>query len=319
MSTGFTVGTNEHLIRTQLWQKQLKQLLLDDLCAMKFVRMVDGFTDGTTLNIPSVGEAESADFAENQTIKYNRMDTGNFQFEIDQYKYSANSVSEQFKQDSWYAQEVIASFVPKQHRALMEAIETRILSRLPGSQTPSNVNAINGANHRWVGSGTGESIALKDFAMAQHALTMANVPLTNLVAIVDPSVAYTLQTQTNLMNFLSPNQQWGSIVNTGAVTGMRFMFNVFGFDVYISNYLPKGLTDSIGGRSTANGVANQFFSAAGGDINPIIGTFRQHPTVYSEFSQDRQEERYLTICRYGFKTYRPENSVIVITDLDVVA
>jgi hypothetical protein len=29
------------------------------------------------------------------------------------------------------------------------------------------------------------------------------------------------------------------------------------------------------------------FSAAGGDLNPVIGGFRQMPTVYSEFNKDR--------------------------------
>jgi len=45
---------------------------------MKFVRMISDFPDGFTLNIPSIGEAETADFTEGQAIKYNSMDTGNF-------------------------------------------------------------------------------------------------------------------------------------------------------------------------------------------------------------------------------------------------
>lgn len=74
MASGFTTLTNEHLIRTQLWNREIKQLLLDDLNAMKFVKILTEFPDGTTLNIPSIGEAETADFAEGQAIKYNKMD-----------------------------------------------------------------------------------------------------------------------------------------------------------------------------------------------------------------------------------------------------
>lgn len=315
---GFTDQSNQYLVRSQLWSRQLKDLLLDDLNAMKFVRILSDFPDGYTINIPSIGEAETADFNENQAIKYNALDTGNFQFSFDQYKYSANAISEKFKRDSFYSSELIASFVPKQHRALMEAVETRIFSVANSGQTASNLNTINGASHRWVGSGTSQAIALTDFVKAQYALQKANVPLRNLVAVVDPSVAYTLQTQANLVNLLSPVQRWTQIVNEGAVTGFKFMFNVYGFDIYISNYLPSGISETINSVSVTNGVANYFFSATPGDTCPWIGAFRQQPTVYSEFNKDLQQTEYLTIAEYGFKLYRPENMVTILTSTAAV-
>lgn len=317
MASGFSVATNEHLIRDEVWSKQLKQLLVDDLVAMRFVRILSDFPDGTTFTIPSIGEAETSDFAEGQAVKYSKMDTGEFQFSWDQYKYSAHSISEKFKRDSFYASDVIAAFVPRQHRALMEAVETRVFNRANAGQTASDLNVINSADHRWVGSGTNEAMALIDFAKARYALTKANVPLVNLVAVVDPSVSYTLQTQTNLVNLLSPMQMWDGVVREGLVTGMRFRFNIYGFDVYESNYLPAA-NETIDGRTTASGVANMFFSAAPGDTLPIVGGFHQMPTVYSEFNKDLQQTEYLTIAEYGFKLYRPENMVIVLTDTDVV-
>jgi len=324
MASGFTVLTNEHLIRSQLWSRQLKELLLDDLYAMKFVRVLTDFPDGTTINIPSLGEAETADFAEGAAVKYNKMDTGNFQFSFDQYKYSANSMSEKFKRDSYYSSDVIAAFAPRQHRALMEAVETRVFDRANVGQTASNPNVINESDHRFVATGTSASITLADFAKAQYSLRKALVPMTNLCAVVDPSVAYTLQTQTNLMNLLTPEPMWSNLVNTGMVTGFKFLFNIFGFDVYVSNYLPRNITETItpsGGSATtvtSTGVANLFFSAAPGDIMPIVGGFRQMPTVYSEFNKDLQQTEYLTIAEYGFKLYRPENMVIVLTNYSVV-
>lgn len=316
---GFLVANNEHLIRADLYSRQIKELLLDDLFAMKFVRTLTDFPDGTTFNIPSVGEAETSDYAEGQAIKYSRMDTGNFTFEFDQYKYSAHSVSEKFKRDSFWSSEVISAFVPRQHRALMEAVETRIFNRMNAGQTASDLNTINNASHRWVGSGTSEAITTVDFAKAMYALQKANVPLTNLVAIVDPSVAYTLQTQTNLVNLMSPQPEWEDVVRNGMVTGFKFKFNIYGFDVYVSNYLPRDIAETIDGRSTTVGVANFFFSAAPGDTMPIIGGFRQMPTVYTEFNKDLQQEEFLTICEYGWKLYRPENLVTVLTDTDVVS
>lgn len=318
---GFMDSNTKNLIRSDLWSRQIKELLLDDLNAMKFVRILSDFPDGYTIHIPSIGEATQNDYVEGQAVKYDSMDTGDFTFSFDNYKYSAHAISEKFKRDSYYAADVIAAFVPRQHRVLMEGVETRILSVANSGQTASNLNAINGASHRWVGAGTANSavcLTLADFAKAQNSLTRANVPLTNLCAIVDPSVAYTLQTQTNLVNLITPDQRWQSITNMGAVTGFKFHFNVYGFDIYVSNYLPNSITETVNSVSVTNGVANYFFSAAPGDTLPWVGAFRQMPTVYSEFNKDLQQEEYLTITEYGFKLYRPENMVTILTSTSAV-
>jgi|ERR1051326_207746 hypothetical protein len=319
---GFMDANTNFLFRTNIWSRQIKELLLDELNAMKFVRIISDFPDGYTINIPSLGEATQSDFTEGSAIKYSSMDTGNFTFSFDQYKYSANAISEKFKRDSFYSQDVIAAFVPRQHRVLMEGVETRIFSVANSGQTASSTNQINGADHRWVASGSVNgvpAITFNDFARARYALIKANVPLNNLVAIVDPSTAFVLETQTNVVNLLSPNRQWGPIVDDGIVTGFKFRYNVFGFDVYISNYLPSIVSETISSVSSGtSGVCNFFFSAAPGDTLPWVGAFRQMPTVYSEFNKDLQQEEYLTITEYGFKLYRPENMVNIISSTAAV-
>ena len=315
---GFQDANTQFLLRTQLWSRQIKELLLDELNAMKFVRIISDFPDGQLINIPSIGEAETADFTEGQAVKYNSMDTGNFQFSFTQYKYSANAISEKFKRDSFYSADVIAAFVPRQHRALMEAIETRILAVANAGQVAGSTNIINTADHRWVGSGTGGAFTFVDFARARYALTKANVPLTNLVAILDPSVIFTIETQTNVVNNLTPMPLWEGVIKDGAVTGFKFRFNLFGFDIYQSNYLPAIASETISSLSVTNGVANYLFSAAPGDTLPWVGAFRQLPTIYSEFNKDLQQEEYLTISEYDFKLYRPENMITVLSNTSVV-
>lgn len=202
----------------------------------------------------------------------------------------------------------------------MERVETRIWNRANAGQTSGQPNTINNAAHRFVGSGTGNTIHPNDFAKARYALTKAKVPLNNLVAIVDPSVTYTFQTQANLVNLISPMQQSESILREGMTTGLRFRFNVMGFDVYESNYLPRDITESIsgGGSVSSTGVANFFFSATPGDTMPIVGGFRQMPKVDSEWNKDLQQWEFVTMCEFGFKLYRPENLVTVLTDYNVV-
>lgn len=310
---GFTDSNNQNLIRTNVWSRQLKELLLDDLNAMKFVRILSDFPDGYTINIPSIGAATQTDFVEGQAVKYEAFDTGNFTFSFDQYKYSAAAISEKFKRDSFYAQDVIAAFVPRQHRVLMEGVESRIFSQANAGQTASNKNVINNMDHRYVSTGSGQTLAFADLAYAKEALFKANVAQTNLVAVVDPSVMYTIETQTNMVNLLSPMPMWGDVVKDGLVSGFKFRYNIFGFDFYVSNYLPTITSETIGASTVTSGVANLFFSAVSGDVCPWIGAFRQMPTVQSKFNMDLQQTEYLTITEYGFKLYRPENMVIVLT------
>lgn len=315
---GFSVANNEHLIRANLWSSELKQIFEDEVFAQRWVDWITDFPDGTTLNIPSVGQAEVLDYDEGQSIRYTAMDTGNFTFTINEYKSSATYVYKKMMQDSFYMNRIVSEFVPKQARAISKVMEVDFLSRFPDSQTATDVNAINGANHRWVASGTNEVMVPQDFALARYALQKANVPMTNLIAIVDPSVEYNLSTMTNLVN-LSNNKAWEGIVREGASTGLQFKFNIFGFDVYVSQNLKTlAASEAIAGRTAAAGVCNVFFSAAP-EALPVIGAVRQSPTVDSEFNKDLQREEYVTTCRYDFKVYRPENVIVVISDTDQVS
>lgn len=312
---GFTVGTNEYLIRSSLWSTQVKEVLLEELIAMKYVDLISDFPDGQTLNIPSIGQAESLDYSEGQAVRYTQMDTGNFTFTINKYKSSATYISEQMKQDSFYMSKLISSFVPKQHRAIMKVIETDILQAFNTTQTVSSQNIINGAQHRWVAKGTNQVLVPQDFALARLALQRANVPMTNLVCLVDATVEYNLSTLTNLVN-VQNNPKWEGIVRDGMSTGTKFLFNIFGFDVYVTPNLYASGSETVNSISVnSSAVANVFFSAAP-DILPIVGSLRQPPKVDSDYNKDLQREEYVTTCRYGFKGYRPENIVIVLSATD---
>ena len=313
---GFSTGNNEHLIRSQIWSTQLKEVLEDELFAMKYVDMLEGFPDGDTFNIPSIGQAEVRDYDEGQAIQYTAMDTGNFTFTITEYKSSATYIYNKFKQDTFYMNQLVSSFVPKMQRALMKAFEVDVLETGPDGQTASNTNTINGAYHRWVASGTNEVLTVEDYAKALYALQKANVPATNLVAIVDPSVEYELNTLTNLVN-VSNNPRWEGIVSSGMSSGMKFIKNIYGFDTYVSQNLKSSIAETIGADSVTAGVANLFFSAAP-DVLPIVGSIRQPVQVESEYNKDMQRDEYVTTKRYGLKLYRPENMVVVLSDTDQV-
>lgn len=315
--SGVMTTNTEHLIRSELWSARLKETFEADLFAMKYVDMITDFPDGDTINIPSLGQQEIYDYEEGQAVRYNMLDTGNFKFSITEYKASATYITNKMKQDSFYMDRLVASFVPGQARAIAESMEASVFAIAVDGQTANDANLINGAPHRFVASGSQGELMPEDFAKAKYALRKANVPMTNLVAIVDASAEYTLSTLTNLVN-VSSNPQWEGIVRDGMSTGMQFRMNVYGFDVYISNWLKRGVNETIGGKSTTSGVANLFFSTAG-DALPFVGATRQAPQVDSEYNKDYQREEYVTTARYGFGFYREEAVVVALSNEDVVA
>lgn len=315
--SGIMTTTVDHLIRSEIWSTRIKEIFEEDLFFMRYVDMIQDFPDGNVINIPSLGQMDVYDYEEGQAIKYTAIDTGNFQFRITDYVASGTYITDKFKQDSFYISRVDAETPGKMTRAVAERMEIDAFAIGNAGQTASALNTINGGDHRFVGSGTGGRIAPQDFARAKYALRKASVPMTNLVAIVDPSVEYTLETMTNLVN-VSNNPQWEGIVRDGIATGMKFRMNVYGFDVYVSNWLPKNVNETIDGVSTTSGVANYFFSTAG-DANPFIGAVRQSPRVESERNKDYQRDEFVVTSRWGFGFYRPESLVVILTNEDVVA
>jgi len=322
----FTTSNSEHLIRSEVWSRDLKERFQDELQAEPLVHWLQDFPDGEEFTIPSVGGATVRPYTDDTPIVYDKFDTGEFKFQITEYESSATYITNKSKQDLFYMSRLISKFVPEQHRALMESLESKIFG-LASQQTASAANNINGAAHRFVATGGADGarqLAAEDFAAAKFSLKRAKVPLTNLVAFVDAAAAYHLETATNLVN-VSNNPQWEGIIETGLTSGMRFIRNIYGFDVYETNYLAAGAAsesiDAGGGARTvsaANSVQNCFMSLAGGDSGPFVGAWRQEPTVESEYNKDMQREEYLTIARYGLKLYRPENLVVILSDDDTV-
>jgi hypothetical protein len=308
-----TTTNSDILIRSELWSNQLKEELLDELQAQKYVNWLSEFPDGDTFTIPSIGQGIADDYVEDTGVKYRALDTGEFQFSITEYLSSGNYITAKARQDAFYAAQLEAGFVPKQSRAIQVRVEEDIMA-LQSQQTSANLNNINDAPHRFVASGSNQIITPADFAKARYSLKKANVPDTNLVAIVDPSVEYTLNTMTNLVN-VSNNPMWEGIVSSGIATGMKFVKNVFGFDVYTSNYVDDVTSETIDGVAAADAKANMFFSATPGDTLPFIGAWRQMPKVDGEWNKDFQREEYVTTARYGVKLYRPENLVVVLSEV----
>ena len=310
----------QRLIRSEVYSSELKEILRDEMQAQRYVRMLDGFPDGDTFTIPTIGETTVADYTEDAAVSYVPMDTAEFSFTVDKYLQSASYMTKKAAQDSFYSAQLEARFVPEQERAIMEHFETTTFASPEVGVTANSAETTDGVAHRIAGGNSGR-LELADFAFARYALKKSNVPDRGMVAIVDPSVEYQLNTLTNLVN-VSNNPMWEGIVRDGIATGMRFVANVYGFDVYTSNYLKATVADAAlleADGTTAqdfsvnNGVANLFFSSDAG-ANPFVGAWRQMPEVDYEYNKDYQRHEYVTTARYGVKKYRPEGIVSIVSN-----
>jgi len=205
-------------------------------------------------------------------------------------------------------------FPTKMRRALDENLEGSVFA-LANTQTVDNTNTINGADHRFVASGSSNTVlALDDFAKAKYALDKAQAGGTR-VAIIDPSQEYVFNNLVGAQAFTN-NPAFGGIVNGGfvnEVTGMRFIRNIFGFDVYVSNFLATPTDTTIDSVSVPATPVTNIFMSVGGDLTPFVGAYRQLPRVEYERNKDLRRDEYVMNARFGLKLYRPECLVGVIT------
>lgn len=329
--TGHTTANMAMLIRGEVWSNQLKTVLTDEmLYAQSYVDWIGSeFSNGDTFTIPSIGQLGIYDVTENNPITMDALDTGEWQFSVTEYKGTGTFITRKAQQDLHYAAQLEASFVPEQARALREEVEAFLFRQgqpgTPNGQTVADLNNYNGTAHRWVGMGTRGAtrvLSPEDFSRARHSLKMAKVPGNALVAFVDPSSAAVIETHPNFVNF-SNNIHVEGLIKTGMSTGMRWVKNIYGFDVYESNFLAYSGTNQTGASETIDSVAsgtnakaNLFFSADS-SVTPWKGAWRQMPRVDTKFEPSLQREEYYTTARYGAKLYRPENFVTVLTGTSI--
>jgi len=322
-----------HLKRNEIFSAQIKEMLKDELMASTWVNWINdipGDSLRTELKVNSIGELELDDWFESKPLPDRRMDTGQFKFEIDEFKGVKVPFTDHFFETSFQASEVLSRTPTKMMRAMDEYMEGQILA-LANSQTLDNDNLINGGKHRLVGNGDGtaaplNALGLEDFAYAKYALKKAAVPMTGLVAVVTPETEYQLNLLTNLVN-VSNNPHFEGIVNTGFSdnTGMRFLKNIYGFDVYVSDFLATNdaneatLTTAAGTvvADTAGYKSNIFMSVADNDVMPFIGAMGRTPKIASWRDDDIETEYHQLTSSFGLDLIRPESIVTILSNATI--
>lgn len=309
-------------IEAQQYSQFILNNMHDGLLPGQFYRDVSDFPAGTTLNIKTVGAATVQDVREERALTYLPIDTGTITMAITDYVGDAWYVTDVLRQDGSQIEQLMAMRAMESTRALQEDFETKYL-RTAGitAQTAASGNQINGFDHRWVADAAGDNsfkIALSDFVDMKLSFDKANVPQGGRIALVDPVVEATLNKLA--ANFsVDRNPKFQALLEEGFVREHKFLFNIFGWDIWTSNRLARlGAAEAITHNSVAKtapvgAVANLFMSVLDDTTKPIMACWRQRPHVEGGRNKDLKRDEFNSTARFGFGRQRLETLGVVLT------
>lgn len=307
------------LIKAQVFSDFLLEQINDGFLPDTLSRDVTDFGDGDTLFIPSLGETTIREYTEDTGIVYDALDSGQVQLVINQYKSAASYITRKLQQDGYKAAALEAA-IPREHlRLIRESWETDLLAT-QDAQTNADPNTVNNFDHRWVAdSGTTTGVVtLEDIVYLKLGFDKAFIPDAGRILIVDPIVEASLNIETAGQAFTN-NPQFEGIVNTGFAQSMRFIRNIYGFDIWVSNRLPRVADETVdGGPQQAStqitgGVANIAMSVLDDQHKPFMSAMRQNPITDGEYNKDFQREEYVTTARWGHGAQRLETLSVILS------
>ena len=151
--------TNRSFIEAEVQSQFILRNLHDGLLPAAFYRDVTDFSNGETLNIPTIGEAKVQEVSEDAPLVYNPIESGNVQLQITDYIGDAYHITDKFRQDSFAAEALLAARGQESTRAIQEYFESRAFATLNAAQTNANPNSINGFAHR-IASAEANNVAI---------------------------------------------------------------------------------------------------------------------------------------------------------------
>lgn len=297
-------------IEAEQYSQFILMNLHDGLLGEQFYRNVTDFGSGTTLHIKTIGSVTIQDAAEDVPLIYNPIESGEVQLTITQYKGDAWYVTDDLKEDGAQIDALMSQRSIEGTRAIQEVFETTFLSTANLGQTNANPNTINGFPHRIASAETNNVFSLSHLIAMRLAFDKANVPAEGRVFIADPIVEATLNGLVTITHDVTP---FGAeILQKGLASGQRFVMQLFGFDIILSNRLPRG-SFSDGTTTVANGVANIAMCVLDDQTKPVMVAWRRMPKTEGERNKDRRRNEFVTTCRYGMGVQRVDTLGVIIT------
>ena len=297
-------------VEQEIYSDFILMNLHDGLLGTEFYRDVSDFGSGDTLNIPTIGSVTIQEGAENEAFTYNPIDTGRVQLTITDYIGDAWYVSDDLREDGTNIDALMAARSAESTRAIQENFETRFLFIANAAQTDAQPHLINGFPHRIGSAETDDVFALSHLISMRLSFDKANVPMQGRVFIADGVVEATLNGLVNISTDVTPFAK--DILNAGMSSGMRFVQSLYGFDVILSNRLPKG-NFSDGTNAVTGAVANIAMCVQDDQTKPIMAAWRRQPRVEGERNKDLGRDEFVVSARFGIGAQRVDTLGVIIT------
>jgi len=302
--------SNTAFIEQEIYSDFILKNLHDGLLGEQYYRNVADFGSGDTLNIPTVGSVTIQEGAENEAFEYSPIDTGRVTLVISDYVGDAWYVTDDMREDGTNIDALMSARSAESTRAVQENFETRFLATAEAGQTDANANTINGFAHRIASSETDNVFALSQLVSMRLAFDKANVPNQGRVFIADPVVEATLNNLVNITTDVTPFAE--SILRSGMSSGMRFVGQLYGFDIVLSNRLPTGNFGD-GTTSVTGGVANIAMCVLDDQCKPVMAAWRRQPRVEGERNKDLRRDEFVVSARWGIGIQRVDTLGVIIT------
>lgn len=321
--TGNTTTTNPSVeIRAEVYSDMLLERQEDMLLAEGLSRDVSEFSDGSNFNIPVIGNVQIVELTEDTDTPMNPMTTGKVSLKVTEHKGTGLYITDEQKEDSYIGKQLEAAFIPTTLREIKEAMEIDFLAQankgIDGTDKSADNQAFNGADHRYVASGG--VISLLDFQYAGYALDKAKAPKSGRIAIITPEAEFALNTL--IGNGFQSDAKFLDLLGEGWAKERNFVTHIFGFDVWVSNYLPTTDATGLNAGGTAGNVtvgsdglkANLFMTVADDSSKPIMSVVRRAVMVEGDRNKSKRRDEFYVSSRYGYGIQREENMVVVYTN-----
>jgi hypothetical protein len=92
---------------------------------------------------------------------------------------------------------------------------------------------------------------------------------------------------------------------------MKFLFNIYGWDIMTSNRLFQGAFND--GTTAATGVANLFMCILDDQTKPLMYASRRNIKVEGERNKDRARDEFVARARYGYGIQRMDTLGCLVT------
>ena len=314
-----TTSNSANIIKQQIYGEMLQESFKDNLVGLIGMNDLSSeFPVGDTFNVDQIGQATLSDYAENTDIDYSAIDTSRITLALTDYVQDGFYVTDKLKMDAGgRADRLWSTRVKESSYAFGKRMEADLYAAANTTQTATNTNSINGQPHRIALATTYTAQAFVDLvADCKLSFDKANVPEAGRILIVDAKVENKLNKLASGAILVADSPRFEGLLETGFAKAHRFIRNIHGFDVFVSNLLPvttaSETVDGVAAR--ANSEVCIAMCVADEDCKPMMGVIRQHPTAAFERQEEKKRDAWSSTSYWGFALYRPESLICLLID-----